>query len=160
MGRAIRRLSDDDVAAALDVINAAATAYRGVVPEPFDREPYMRRPELVEALNEMQFYGAVGGRLVGVVGLQERADVSLVRHLYVRPGAQREGVGTALLEAALERAGSTTVLVGTWEAAGWAVAFYEQHGFELLGTDVELLSTYWDIPTAQLKASVVLRHER
>lgn len=120
----------------------------------------MRRPELADALDEMQFYGATDGTLVGVVGLQERADVSLIRHLYVRPEVQREGVGTALLEAALERAGSATVLVGTWEAAGWAVAFYERNGFELLGTDVELLSTDWEVPPAQLEASVVLRYER
>jgi GNAT superfamily N-acetyltransferase len=158
MDDAIVTLSADDRDEVLAVINAAAERYRGVIPAESDTDPYMSAAELESALAAMQFYGAVRDRLVGVIGTQERADVSLVRHLYVRPPAQGEGIGTALLERALERADAETVLVGTWKAAEWAVEFYRANGFELLGTDRDLLATYWDVPEHQRDHSVVLRY--
>lgn len=148
-----------DAESALAVVNDAARAYRGRIPPESDTRPYLAMDELRPAFEKMTFLGAVEDRLVGIVGLQERGDVSLVRHLYVRPDDQRRGVGSALLDAALDRAHAETVLVGTWRAADWAVAFYRHHGFELLGTDEALLSRYWDLPDHQLEASVVLRYE-
>lgn len=156
----IRALSAADRPAIFEVINTAAERYAGAIPEESDTDPYMPMAELSAEMAEMEFYGAGHDPLAGVIGLQERADVSLVRHLYVRPDAQRQGIGTALLEAGIERAESGTVLVGTWAAAEWAVEFYEANGFERLGADRDLLSTYWDVPAHQAAASVVLRHER
>ena len=139
------------------VINAAAAKYAGVIPEESDTEPYMPMSEFQQEMAEMQFYGAIGDRLVAVIGIQERSDVTLIRHLYVRPEHQRQGIGTRLLEMGMAVAEADTVLVGTWQAAEWAIRFYEQHGYENLGTDADLLSTYWDIPDHQIAASVVLR---
>jgi len=158
MSREITVLSGAERGEIFEVINAAAGMYEGVIPPEADTDPYMPMSELEAEMDEMQFYGAVRDRIVGVIGVQERSGVSLIRHLYVRPDAQREGIGTELLETGIERADSETVLVGTWGAAEWAIEFYAEHGFENLGTDTDLLSTYWDIPDHQREASVVLRY--
>lgn len=160
MSHDVTALGHDDRDEILAVVNDAAEAYEGTIPPESDTDPYMPAEKLAGAMDEMAFYGVARDRLVGVIGVQEREDVSLIRHLYVRPAAQREGVGTALLEAGIERADAETVLVGTWAAAEWAVEFYERNGFENLGSATGLLSTYWDIPAHQRDASVVLRYER
>jgi hypothetical protein len=50
------------------------------------------------------------------------------------------------------------VLVGTWAAAEWAIAFYRRHGFVQVPTEekTRLLRRYWDIPERQVETSVVL----
>ena len=97
------------------------------------------------------------GELLGIMGIQRVRDVDLIRHAYVSPASQRQGIGGALLE---ELASSTSprMLVGTWAAAEWAIGFYERHGFELLPRDegAELLRRYWTIPERQIEKSVVL----
>jgi hypothetical protein len=54
---------------------------------------------------------------------------------------------------------ASTVLVGTWEAAYWAVRFYEKHGFTLVSKEEKdrLLRKYWGIPERQIETSVVLK---
>ena len=101
------------------------------------------------------------GELVGVMGVQPVRDVVLIRHAYVVPARQREGIGAALLEH-LTRSTERPVLVGTWAAAEWAIRFYRRHGFELVGPErtAELLRRYWAIPERQIATSVVLRLER
>ena len=56
------------------------------------------------------------GRLLGAMGLQDVQDVTLIRHAYVRPEAQRQGLGSELLSFLLERT-ERPVLLGTWAAA-------------------------------------------
>ena len=109
----------------------------------------------------MAFWGyEAGGELVGVMGVQPVRDVQLIRHAYVAPGRQRGGVGGALLEHLVARAGRR-ILVGTWEAAEWAIAFYRRHGFEPVGRErtAELLRAYWSIPERQIETSVVLERQ-
>jgi len=50
------------------------------------------------------------------------------------------------------------MLVGTWAAAEWAVAFYQRHGFALTSPErkTALLKTYWTVPERQIETSVVL----
>ena len=114
----IRPCRDDDRAAILAIVNAAAEAYRGVIPADRWHEPYMPLEELdgeIEAGVEFWGYEA-GGELVGIMGIQRVRDVYLIRHAYVSPARQRGGVGGALLEHLVD---STTerMLVGTWAAA-------------------------------------------
>src|SRR5437879_1002718 len=71
------------------------------------------------------------GPLIGVMGIQPVRDVDLIRHAYVLPGNQRRGVGGALL-GHLRRLSTRPMLVGTWSAAGWAIRFYQRHGFALV----------------------------
>jgi len=100
---------------------------------------------------------AQDGRMVGVMGIQDVKDVTLIRHAYVRTASRRHGIGQALLEH-LNRLTTRPVLIGTWKAATWAIRFYEKNGFYLV-TDEEknqLLRTYWTIPDRQVETSVVL----
>jgi GNAT superfamily N-acetyltransferase len=103
----------------------------------------------------------IDGALAGVMGVQPVRDVLLVRHAYVAPARQREGIGAALLEH-VTRATDRPVLVGTWAAAGWAIRFYERHGFALVGPErtADLLRAYWSIPERQIATSVVLEMAR
>jgi GNAT superfamily N-acetyltransferase len=143
----------------LEIVNAAAEAYRGVIPADRWHEPYMPADELAaEIAAGVAFSGYDdGGRLLGVMGIQPVGDVELIRHAYVRPEAQGRGVGAALL-AHLRAHSDGELLVGTWTAAEWAIRFYERHGFTRYSPErsAELLHTYWQIPARQVETSVVL----
>jgi GNAT superfamily N-acetyltransferase len=153
----IRRCRDDELAAVGAIVNAAAVAYRGVIPEDRWVVPYMPETELErEIAAGVEFWGFEdGGELIGVMGIQPVQDVTLVRHAYVLPAAQGRGVGGALL-AALHARGSGQLLVGTWAAASWAILFYERHGFVAVDDPAALLRRYWSIPERQIETSVVL----
>jgi GNAT superfamily N-acetyltransferase len=155
----IRLCRDDEREAMLAIVNTAAEAYRGVIPADRWHEPYMPREELdAEIAAGVEFWGYEDGDgLVGVMGIQPVRDVDLIRHAYVAPRSQRGGIGGALLERLMD--GRTRpVLVGTWAAARWAIAFYERHGFEYVGRErtAALLKDYWTIPERQIDTSVVL----
>jgi GNAT superfamily N-acetyltransferase len=159
----IRPCRDDERPAVLAIVNAAAEAYRGVIPADRWHEPYMEAAELdAEIAAGVAFWGyEEGGELVGVMGIQPVGDVDLIRHAYVMPGRQRGGVGSALL-AHIRSRGDRPMLVGTWAAADWAIRFYERHGFELVSPERKtvLLRTYWSIPDRQIETSVVLTDGR
>ena len=155
----IRPLKDDEIDRALEIINQAALAYKGVIPEDCWEEPYMPEAELrAEIAAGVNFWAYEGeGRLLGVMGRQDLGEVTLIRHAYVDPAAQRQGVGAHLLTYLLAEI-HNPVLVGTWAAAWWAIRFYEKHGFRLV-TQTEkyrLLNTYWSISPRQMETSVVL----
>jgi GNAT superfamily N-acetyltransferase len=155
----IRLCRDDEREAMLAIVNTAAEAYRGVIPADRWHEPYMPREELdAEIAAGVEFWGYEDGDgLVGVMGIQPVRDVDLIRHAYVAPRSQRGGIGGALLERLMD--GRTRpVLVGTWAAAQWAIAFYERHGFEYVGRErtAALLKDYWTISERQIDTSVVL----
>jgi GNAT superfamily N-acetyltransferase len=155
----VRRCHDDERGTALAIINAAAEAYRGVIPADRWHEPYMPRSELdMEIAAGVVFWAYEdNGTLLGVMGLQPVRDVDLIRHAYVLPGNQRRGIGGALLEY-LRQTSTRRMLVGTWAAADWAIRFYERHGFELVSPTrkTALLKMYWRIPDRQIETSVVL----
>ena len=77
----------------LAIVNAAAEAYRGVIPADRWREPFMGAEELDrEIAAGVVLWGAdSGGRLAGVMGVRAVRDVDLIRHAYVRPEHQGEG---------------------------------------------------------------------
>ena len=155
----IRPLKHDDIHIALAIINQAAQAYKGVIPADCWQEPYMPEEELrAEIASGVDFACYVGADgLLGVMGRQDMGGVTLIRHAYVHPGAQRRGVGALLLTHLLENIPGP-VLVGTWAAAWWAIRFYEKHGFKLVApaTKDRLLRTYWTISARQVETSVVL----
>src|SRR5262245_55712386 len=155
----IRPCRDDERAAILAVVNAAAEAYRGVIPADRWHEPYMTRDELDRELAAgVVFWGhEQAAALMGVMGLQPVRDVDVIRHAYVLPGSQRRGIGGALL-AHLRQSSTRRMLVGTWAAADWAIRFYRRHGFEQVAParKAVLLKTYWNVPDRQIETSVVL----
>jgi ribosomal protein S18 acetylase RimI-like enzyme len=74
------------------------------------------------------------GELVGAVGLENVSDEELlIARLFVAPSAFRRGVGTALVQHALERAGGRRVRVGTAARNAPALALYERLGFRRVG---------------------------
>jgi GNAT superfamily N-acetyltransferase len=155
----IRDCTDADTDVMVAIINEAAAAYRGRIPEDCWHEPYMSRSELLAEIGAgVRFCGwEEAGSLAAVMGIQVVRDATLIRHAYVRPQYQGHGVGRALMTELASRA-KGPLLVGTWAAATWAIAFYERHGFRLVPTTEKdrLLSTYWDIPLRQRETSVVL----
>ncbi len=155
----IRPCHENEREAILGVINAAAEAYRGVIPPDRWHEPYFPGSELDEAIAAgVAFWGGeVDGELAGVMGIQPVGDVELIRHAYVLPARQGTGIGGALLEHLMQRS-SRQVLVGTWAAAEWAIGFYRRHGFASVapGQSADLLRRYWTIPPRQIETSVVL----
>lgn len=143
----------------LAIINNAAERYRGVIPADRWHDPYFSASYLAsEIAAGVRFSGyKADGELLGVMGVQEVGDVTLIRHAYVSPKAQRAGIGGKLLRALLATA-DRPVLIGTWADAGWAIAFYEKHGFASVSAEekTRLLRRYWDIPERQVETSVVL----
>lgn len=146
-----------------EIINDAAAAYRGVIPEDRWHEPYMPLEELAEEIADgVEFWGiGEDGRLDGVMGIQDRGEVTLIRHAYVRTRLRRGGLGGRLL-AHLLALTEKPVLIGTWAAADWAVRFYEKHGFRQVTPQEKdrLLRRYWRIPERQVATSVVLADGR
>jgi GNAT superfamily N-acetyltransferase len=155
----IRRCRDDERAAIGALVNAAAEAYRGVIPADRWREPYMPPEELqAQIAGGVEFWGyEADGSLLGIMGIQSVRDIDLIRHAYVSPEHQGRGIGSALL-ARIAGGRTRPLLVGTWSAADWAIAFYERHGFEPVGQERtrELLTAYWKIPERQIETSIVL----
>jgi len=128
----IRHCRDDEQPVVLEIINSAASAYRGVIPGDCWHEPYM-------ALDEFQ--------------REVRAGVTFWGY-----DIDRALVGVMLEH--LRRLSGRHMLVGTWAAAAWAVRFYRRHGFELVPEQrkASLLETYWAVPARQIEASVVLEN--
>ena len=159
----IYRLATDDIQAILIVVNNAA-AYKGKIPDDVWKEPYMPAEELKEEIRSgVQFYGwKENNALIVVMGIQAVDDVTLIRHAYALTARQRKGLGQRLLRHLLGLAVTRQVYVGTWEAASWAIKFYEKNGFELVSTVEKdrLLRKYWKIPERQVETSVVLQLKR
>jgi GNAT superfamily N-acetyltransferase len=159
----IRPCRAADVEAIFAIVNAAAEAYRDVIPADRWHEPYMPMSELEDEIaTGVEFWGYEDdGELVGVMGVQDVGEVDLIRHAYVLPGLQGRGIGSALLER-LTGDATRPLLVGTWAAAEWAIRFYERHGFEPVGRErsAELLRAHWNIPERQIETSLVLEKPR
>src|SRR5579871_3998453 len=155
----IRPCAKTDFPVIESIINEAAQAYRGVIPDDCWHEPYMPASELRSEISAgVDFSGwDESGTLVGVMGIQHLREVTLIRHAYVRTAQQGRGIGSALLNF-LAAQSTRPLLVGTWAAAQWAIRLYERHGFRLVSPAEKdkLLTTYWNIPSRQKETSVVL----
>jgi GNAT superfamily N-acetyltransferase len=155
----ITRCHEHDFEEIFAIVNDAARAYRGVIPADCWSEPYMPREELREQIGAgVVFWGyEQEGALAGVMGIQHVKDVTLIRHAYVRTASQRRGIGVALL-ASLHAQTDRPVLIGTWSEAGWAIRFYEKHGFRVVSPEEKdrLLRMYWTVDERQIESSVVL----
>jgi N-acetylglutamate synthase-like GNAT family acetyltransferase len=158
----IRRCKEPDFNTIFEIINDAAQAYKGIIPEDRWSEPYMPFEELIGEIGDgVVFWGLEhDGQLLGVMGIQNKDDVTLIRHAYVRMGAQKMGIGTKLLQH-LESMTEKPVLIGTWAASSWAISFYEKNGYTLVSEEEKnrLLINYWSIPERQVETSVVLANQ-
>lgn len=159
----IRRGADEDFEEIFQVINDAATAYKGVIPPDRWHEPYMSKEELRAQIEDgVRFSCYVDGdQIVGVMGAQDKTDVDLIRHAYVRTKQRNKGIGALLLRELIKDS-TKPILIGTWKAADWAIGFYEKHGFRLVEEEEKnrLLKKYWSIPDRQVETSVVVVDEK
>jgi len=155
----IRKCTEDDLQTMYAIINDAAQAYKGVIPDDCWHDPYMPLNELKQEIEDgVVFWGIEEeGNLVGVMGIQDRGNVVLIRHAYVRTNRRNNGIGTQLLKH-LEGMIKEPILIGTWADATWAIRFYERNGYYLLSRSESerLLQQYWNIPERQVVTSVVL----
>jgi GNAT superfamily N-acetyltransferase len=155
----IRGTTDADFDTIWEIVNDGAEAYKGIIPADRWHEPYMSREELRHEIDAgIEFSGyEEQGQLLGVMGIQQVRDVTLIRHAYTRTTAQKRGIGSQLLGHLRQRA-TSPVLIGTWASATWAIRFYEKHGFQQVAWKEKerLLRIYWLIPERQVETSVVL----
>ncbi len=156
----ITKCSKKDITKILYIINDAALKYKGMIPNNCWHEPYMSKQELVdEFASGIRMFGYFkNNKLVGVMGIQELKDVTLIRHAYTLTSYQGIGIGKSLLKYLLEINQNNCLLVGTWRDATWAIKFYQKFGFVLHSKEKteQLLKKYWRIPLKQIENSVVL----
>lgn len=161
----IRLCNHTEIEEIYSIINDAAQAYKGVIPEDRYHEPYMSLEELREECEDgVEFWGyeeEENGMLLGVMGIQQKGDVSLIRHAYVRTNQRKGGIGTKLLSH-LVGLTDRPILIGTWASAEWAIRFYRNNGFQQVSPEEKrlLLHTYWNVPERQIETSVVLCDRR
>jgi N-acetylglutamate synthase-like GNAT family acetyltransferase len=155
----IRKANDEDFEEIFNIINDAAIAYKGVIPPDRWHEPYMTKEELRAQIEDGVRFSCYidNNEIIGVMGIQDKADVELIRHAYVRTKQRKKGVGSLLLQELIKDT-KKPILIGTWRAAKWAIRFYEKHGFRLVEEEEKnrLLKKYWAIPDRQVETSVVL----
>jgi N-acetylglutamate synthase-like GNAT family acetyltransferase len=159
----IRRSTASDFEVIYKIINDAAIAYKGVIPEDRWHDPYMSRTELQEQIQngvEFSCY-CENEKVLGVMGIQDKINVFLIRHAYVLTTSRNRGIGTKLLME-LTRNAAKPILIGTWKAATWAISFYVKNGFGIVSEEEKevLLRKYWSIPERQVETSVVLADGR
>ena len=159
----ITEYTKNDLSHILNVINDAALKYKGVIPDSCWKEPYMPKQELVSELdNGVRMFGyEKNNLLVGVMGIQEVEDVTLIRHAYTLSEYQGRGIGKLLLQYLFKINRSSSLLVGTWKDATWAIRFYMKNDF-VLHTRKQtnrLLKRYWHVPLKQMENSVVLEKQ-
>ena len=156
----ITECSKNDITKILYIINDAALKYKGIIPNDCWREPYMLKQKLVNEFSSgIRMFGYFKkNKLVGVMGIQELKEVTLIRHAYTLTSYQGTGIGKSLLQYLLEINQKNCLLVGTWRDATWAIKFYEKFGFVLHTKEKteQLLKKYWRIPSKQIENSVVL----
>jgi N-acetylglutamate synthase-like GNAT family acetyltransferase len=155
----IRRCDQKDFIEIFEIINDAAQAYKGVIPADRWHKPYMSRRQLQKEFHAgVSFWGLEEeGGLIGVMGIQDKGDVTLIRHAYVLSHLRNRGTGSRLLRF-LESMTKKPILIGTWADAIWALSFYKKNGYRLVSIDEKnlLLKKYWNIPARQVETSVVL----
>ena len=155
----IRQATEADTPRIHAIINDAASAYQGIIPADRWHEPYMTLTELEQQTADgVSFRCFVAdNEVIGVMGIQDRSEVNLIRHAYVMTQRRSGGIGSRLLKDLMDSS-SKPILIGTWKAAVWAIGFYEKHGFKQVLEDDKnrLLKTFWNIPERQVETSVVL----
>jgi ribosomal protein S18 acetylase RimI-like enzyme len=130
----VRPLAAGEAGQALDVHLSArwAAAAQGTMPPSVHPRSDYPRWFAAEVMGHREIWvaerpGGPAGELVGLLVL----DAAFLDQLYVRPGAQRQGIGTALLDLAkaLRPAGFD---LWVFEVNRPAIAFYERSGLVLV----------------------------
>ena len=148
----IRRLVPSDASAyqalRLQGLLESPTAFGSSHDEEVDRPITLVAESLAEESGRNMVGAFVGTKLVGIVGIGRETSLKekhrgFIRSMYVAPEARRQGVGKALMGAALEFAQSMSGLrqVNLAVTSGniAAIATYVRFGFSVCGTSPEAL---------------------
>ena len=142
----IRKANAEDFEDIFHIINDAAIAYKGIIPNDRWHEPYMTREELQEQINDGVIFTCYieNNATIGVMGIQDKNEVDLIRHAYVLTSQRKKGIGSILLNELIKNS-HKPILIGTWKAADWAIRFYQKNGFMLVDDNEKdiLLKKYW-----------------
>jgi N-acetylglutamate synthase-like GNAT family acetyltransferase len=159
----VRPATQADFQRIYEIINDAAQAYKGIIPADRWHEPYMPQAELEAQIADGVRFNCYleNDEIVGVMGIQDKGEVNLIRHAYVSTKRRGGGIGSILLRELVDSS-PKPILIGTWKAADWAIRFYEKHGFTQMSEEDKnrLLKTFWNIPERQIETSVVLKDQR
>lgn len=155
----IRQCNDNDFNDIYEIINDAASAYKGIIPEDRWHEPYMSESELRAQISDGVVFSCYSSdnEIIGVMGIQDKEEVQLIRHAYVRTSKRNMGIGGIILKHLISSS-EKPVLIGTWKDAVWAIDFYQKNGFSLVDDRSKnlLLKKFWGVPERQIETSVVL----
>jgi len=131
----VRPATEADLDAAVDLFEAVATEGRWIAGEaPVDKTE--RRATFQSSIrrDDAQFFVAEdGGNIIGELGIQLASYGVAEFGMMVAADARGQGVGTALLSAAIEwarSAGAHKVALQVWPDNQGAIALYEKFGFE------------------------------
>ena len=111
----------------------------------------------------MTWFGAFeDGDLVAVMGLEYVEDAALIRHAYVLPHRQRQGIATLLHDHIEEQIhkGVERVIAGTYAANHKARHAFESLGYRLSSDPEAILHRYYQIPLDRLQSSVTYEKSR
>ena len=156
----IKKYTKNDTSKILHIINDASLRYKGIIPDNCWYKPYMSEQKLIDEFSDgVRMFGYhQNNKLIGVIGIQDKKEITLIRHAYTLTSYQGKRTGGALLEYLLKKNQNSRLLVGTWRKATWAIRFYEKFGFILHAKEQStlLLKKYWKITSKQIENSVVL----
>lgn len=152
----VRPLTLADRDTALAVINAAARWYREFLPTEEWHEPEMTPAQWQAEARRLTWYGAFDSRtLVGIMGLEYMHDAALLRHAYVLPEYQHQGIGSRLrehLECQIQDV--HRIIVGTYAGNYKARSALEKADYHVSTDSAAVLRTYYTIPEDRLQSSV------
>ena len=152
----IRALTAADRDMALEVINPAAQWYREFLPAGEFHDPEMTAKQWEIEARRMTWFGAfVRDRLMGVMGLEYVQDAALLRHAYILPESQRQGIGNTLrrhLESQIRQV--SRIIVGTYAGNYKARRSLEKAGYALSADPEAILRRYYSVPEDRLRSSV------
>jgi GNAT superfamily N-acetyltransferase len=147
---AVSPCGDADRPVILEIINDGAMAYKGIIPADRWHEPYMSVEQLGREISlGVKFWKYLeAGSCLGVMGIQDVKDVTLIRHAYVRTSCRNRGIGGCLLGSLLSLA-RRPVLIG--EAHG-------KNAFGLSGFMRNTGSTYFRKRKEQMLRGCILEY--
>src|SRR5689334_20001314 len=95
----IERCEPEDFKVIHEIINDSSSAYKGVIPTDCWHEPYMAEQELKTQIEQgVEFWCFKEyKKILGIMGIQDKTEVMLIRHAYIRTVSRNQGIGGRLL---------------------------------------------------------------
>lgn len=157
-GAVVRPTADEDIAALVELMESVATEGRWIGREaPIDREATTEQfRSTANDPAQISLVAERDERVVGTIGLGDDGYGHAGLWMYLAADARGAGIGTALLEAAVEWARANPavhkVTLQVWPHNVAAIALYRRHGFVVEG----YLHRHWRRRNGELWDAVVM----